>query len=214
MICEILVSRPLTKKLTKFAFFSSISACLILIVAISTISLNRSIENEKVHNFCSIFSLNSNFSRLLKKSPSSSEISCLNGIKTISLMFIIYYHSTTYRMYFPFRHGDELQKWSQSFFIVLSLPILVENFLLISGLLAGLSIIRENFKFSCFLKVLSRYLRITPSMIFVLLVHTSIQQFLTHKAPYAFEVECCEHTWMFAVTHTQNIFNSKNMVRN
>lgn len=193
-----------------FFIFSVISACLYFTITIATI-FNQSFNKGKIHEICSIFSLRVNILRLLKKpAEASSEISCLNGIKAISLILIIYFHSSTYRLIFPYRRGDELQKWTQSIFVNGSLPIFVENFLIISGFLA----VKKNNKFSCFSRLLSRYLRLTPTFAFVLLVHTSIQQFLANKAPYAFNIESCEDNWWFAVTHTQNIFNYQNMVRN
>lgn len=206
-----------------------ITTLILLTLYCTTVDVLNSAQLSQVTQ---IFSIRSNFYRFIKNFDNSDEISCFNGIKAISMLIIISAHSVQIRTWFPFRRGDDIDKWKDNFLFYQPSAWMVENFLILSGFLAVKSNIRKmnrykysaicktNFwemfnsnQFNFFEAIFIRYMRLTPAYVVVILSYTSILQFQSHRVPYLFVSGFCEKFWWSGLLHAQNIFNTLEMVK-
>ncbi|KAG5680046.1 hypothetical protein PVAND_009577 [Polypedilum vanderplanki] len=133
--------------------------------------------------FFQCFSMKRNFKSLMTFPDNVSQISCLNGIKAISTIGIFFMHSNLFRMVFPFKDGYKLSvltKIKYSDFVI-SLLILMDTFLIVSGMLVARTLIRSE-KISLWKFYFQRYMRLT-SLVFVLICYAAINIFVFQMFP-------------------------------
>jgi hypothetical protein len=90
------------------------------------------------------FSIKSNLKSLLSVEHEKSSITCLNGLRVISILFIILYHCVQFRFQYPFANGELLSAWNDTMFMksMSSVTIFVDMFFIMSGLLVARSVLR------------------------------------------------------------------------
>lgn len=91
-----------------------------------------------------IFSLYTNGKSLFSSSPANS-VECVDGIKVLSLLAIIAFHSAHQRKYFPLSDSHQFTDWEKSFtsFLAFGCHNYVESFFVISGLLVARSLMKD-----------------------------------------------------------------------
>jgi peptidoglycan/LPS O-acetylase OafA/YrhL len=81
----------------------------------------------------------------LEQKKSTEVITCLNGIRALSILAIIFLHSFFYRIVTPFLDEKYCNEWLKTNFAatVLTLNIFVDTFFVMSGLLMTKSMLKE-----------------------------------------------------------------------
>ncbi|XP_070503113.1 O-acyltransferase like protein-like [Chironomus tepperi] len=163
----------------------------------------------------SAFSLSDNFKTLFNTKSSSSSIDCLNGIKALSMPFIVMRHAfqivTNYQ---KARHGRDHERLNiHSLHITGILP--TDTFFVVTGILCAKFFIHRKSLFSKFPQnFFQRYMRLTPSGIVVMAVFIAIKFHLMPTHPNYFydpEIENCKTYWWTSVLHIQNYLNVSDM---
>ncbi|XP_046810084.1 uncharacterized protein LOC124420632 [Lucilia cuprina] len=213
-----------------FGFKITISICIIIIIINIGSSIFdgylkslQSIENDDIYykrmhanqvtRFLTSFSIYRNFCRLLtpNKSVSGTDLSFLDGYRSI-LSFLIVYEHTYYLQFVHLRNPQFFENLYHQYFMKFMLHgmVIVELFFVLSGLMLyvkmenGQYIRRDTRIKTCFkiyVKLLfSRYMRYLPSLAFLILINTNIFQYL-QTAPFSrFIMEtnyylCSEYWW-------------------
>lgn len=129
--------------------FTSFATVLITLVVLQTIYdvLVRKKRIEKPNPNFTIFSLYTNGLALCNSNPVSSTdvVECVDGIKALSTLAIIGFHSSYHMKLFPLESPQQLSDWEVSFtsFLTFGCHYFVESFFVISGFLVSRSIIKD-----------------------------------------------------------------------
>lgn len=140
----------------------------------------------------------------------NGDIECLHGVRSLSMMLIIVYHSfSSYISCKSMTNPKEFQKWMispQAVWIVIS-RISVETFFMISGLLVVYTttskLTRSQFLMSLHMFYLNRWLRLFPILAAVVLIQVSILRHISYKD----ESETCKELWWATLLYVQNLID-------
>ncbi|XP_017145916.1 nose resistant to fluoxetine protein 6 isoform X1 [Drosophila miranda] len=147
-----------------------------------------------------------------KSSP--NVIHCLNGIRCLSLMWVIFGHEYIYALKSPSINQSDLLSWVQQAFssFIIYAPFSVDTFFFLSGLLVVVVSLRflekTKGRINVPLMYLHRYLRLTPMVAAVILVSMKLLPLLD-DGPLSEEVNfgdyaVCERTWFWTLLYLQN----------
>ncbi|XP_055547729.1 nose resistant to fluoxetine protein 6-like [Wyeomyia smithii] len=173
-----------------------------------------------------IFSLYSNGVKLFQMVPrpsadgsqKSNAIDCLNGIRVISMVWIIFSHNYMMLTMSPLNNMLAMYDWVTSYhsMLVLASTVSVDSFFLLSGLLVSWSILREldkNRRLNLPLMYLHRYLRLTAAYAALILFSVSLMKYCG-SGPFwngivTLMSGSCETYWWSALLYVQNYVNPK-----
>ncbi|KAJ8021721.1 Nose resistant to fluoxetine protein 6 [Holothuria leucospilota] len=138
-------------------------------------------KNSKLHDILTSFSAVYNCNKILSAKKNSSSLSCLNGIRVLSMLWIIWGHSNSFlvglrldnpktmyeTLYFTYRYNSTaLGTYS------------VDSFFVLSGLLVTYLTLKElkarNGKINWFLYYFHRFWRLTPAYMITIAIWTSL----------------------------------------
>ncbi|KAF5272166.1 hypothetical protein FQA39_LY01248 [Lamprigera yunnana] len=189
----------------------------IAIVVLATV-LERVSSNTKKRTHSSIicFSLTSNLDSILNNAE-EEEITCLNGLRSFTLMFItIGLRFIMYPMS-PLTNWVDLMEWVTNRYKVMLLEafLCVDTFFVISGTLLSyiyLERTKKGQKFNIFIFYLNRIIRFTPALAFAVLVNTSIMRHIGSGPVWPtirnrFIVHPCREYWWSTLLYVQNYVN-------
>lgn len=131
-----------------FSTFRFILIFLMSLVVLSTmydVSL-RKCQGRNRNEILLSFSLMTNGRNLLCMDQSNSEtITCLHGIRGLSIFSIMFFHSYFFRVFTPFHDEAIFNEWVKSSFAssISALNISVDSFLVMSAALTARSILKE-----------------------------------------------------------------------
>ncbi|CAB3260981.1 unnamed protein product [Arctia plantaginis] len=201
---------------TAFVIFSIIG----LLAVISTcydLYQRFGVKNtSNVSRLYSSFSIYTNSQRffIFKSSPDALE--CLDGIRAISMLWIVGHH--LYTLYFGaiiYNLTDAVSMVTElSYVWVTAAPLAVDTFFLLSGMLVVYAnvgkVTRGKFVKSIHLFYLGRLMRLFPILAAMVLLQASVVNHMS-DGPYwqsmAIEVENCRNYWWSALLHVQNYVN-------
>ncbi|KAK4880674.1 hypothetical protein RN001_008820 [Aquatica leii] len=199
--------------ITFFGVFFSI------IVASTLYDINSHYLNEKPANTLLIsFSLLTNGKKILQANNSPEEISCLNGLRVISLISIIVFHTFIIQLQFT-KNASYYEQWNSSVYgtMMQGNILSVNTFLVITGLLISfneLKSISKQQKFSIIKHYLNRYLRISSVFFIIVLINLSLMYLgsgpLWKAYAYHYRSNCCTYLWS-TLLYIQNIINPERM---
>ncbi|KAL5284197.1 hypothetical protein ACFFRR_006461 [Megaselia abdita] len=155
------------------------------------------------------FSVPSNAEKLFHVSTNKAKnnIDCLNGIRVISMIWVIYGHAIMMNTSAPQINWFDLVRWTRTFFSMFTQNayISVDSFFFMSGLLLAWIGMKEIEKVKGKLNVplmyLHRYLRLTPMVAFVMLFVLSLLKFFGNGPRFDECIEgaafgCAKNWWM------------------
>lgn len=160
------------------------------------------------------FSAYTNGQKLFDMTESSSPntINCLLGLRSLSVLWIMFGHRFSNQQAFPTTNVVSiLQHYNHFYSVILtSYNIAVDTFFLMGALLMTISTLnaldKKRFNFPKI--VLHRYLRYTPVFAALMLYIVSIYKFTLNGPISAKEIiEPCEKYWWAALLHVQNYVN-------
>ncbi|KAL3271382.1 hypothetical protein HHI36_021866 [Cryptolaemus montrouzieri] len=180
-------------------------------------------QTESVHPICIAFSMYANGKQLVESTKNHDRLTCLDGIKVLSMMWVILGH--TYLLLLLAASVDNLfylETWAKEtknmFF--LSATLAVDSFFTIGGLLTVYVFMKSppmDMKDS-FMKIpflyLHRYLRLTPAFaIMVLIYATGLINYISNGPKWYYmnqAVEQCANNWLAALLYVQNYMGYNN----
>ncbi|KAL7011770.1 hypothetical protein ACKWTF_014440 [Chironomus riparius] len=199
---------------TYFILVGSFIFLLTLITLLSTlINANQSkfinLLPSKMHglvNMSSIFSISENIKTLFNMKSSSTSIDCLNGLKALSLIPIVFLHSMQNAWPIP-----DPRFYNTLLYVTGILP--TDTFFLVSGILCAKFYMTRRNIFSKFFRTLfERYLRLTPSGVVTFAVFIAIKLFLSPFGyPNLFHpiFDDCKKNWWVMLIYLQNYYESE-----
>lgn len=202
-------------------FFFSI---VIVMILSTTYDLYTTIKKRSKSQILQMFSVYTNGKKLfeVKNTKSPDVISCLNGIRVLSIIWIIYGHSHMMFGRVPVYNPEFIVKWvtHYSSMLVISSTVAVDSFFAISGLLVTFLTLRQlerqNGRINIFAMQVHRYLRLTPVLAAVILFMTSFYKYLGSgpmwKVAVDARTETCYRNWWAALLYIQNYFEPREMV--
>ncbi|KAH8273515.1 hypothetical protein KR018_009058, partial [Drosophila ironensis] len=161
------------------------------------------------------FSLRQNLPQLLatNATPSPRVIPCLNGIRCLTIIWIILGHGYMYLLLAPLINAYEIVAWAQTPFsmILQSGSSSVDTFFLLSGLLLVLTTLREMERSQGHLHVplmyLHRLVRLTPVLAVAVLLFMTLFRRLDNGPlwdQFTSSAELCSDTWWATLLYVQN----------
>ncbi|XP_046662712.1 nose resistant to fluoxetine protein 6-like [Homalodisca vitripennis] len=194
--------------------FRSFFTFLAIFVATSTFYSSRNKKNPVFK----AFSLASNFQSLMDTRSSDDEISCLNGLRVIFIMTVVYIHraDTLIWLCSKFNVRDMYEVFYTMLPVTLDLGDLsVDGFILISGIVLAYNFFRKrlkNIEFNVIKFYMERYFRLTPMLACVILYYSTL---LIHQGQgpiwYTMveEEEQCNKNWWAGLLHVTNYIDPK-----
>ncbi|UJR22251.1 hypothetical protein I4U23_025312 [Adineta vaga] len=170
---------------------------------------------EKLINSCSLI----NNYRSMKKLSQPETLACLNGIRVLSLWWIILAHTFAYAAFYS-DNALTIFNWIRQFWfqIIIQAVFSIDSFFLLSGLLASFlffvsKIENEQFSILRFLinHYIYRYLRYTIFYAIILLIYIALSPYLGQGGPIypkdGTESSACKHTWWRNLLYINNFFD-------
>lgn len=223
LMCEVPTPDMGTKEIVAIVIFSIIAMIITLSTVYEALTLIRSREpNETL----AMFSIYSNGIKLFTMTDrpkqvlhqKSDQIDCLNGIRAISMAWIVFSHNYMMLITSPLYNMSSIYDWITSYhsMLVIGSTVSVDAFFLLSGILVCWSLLKEldrNRKLNLPLMYLHRYLRLTPALAALILL-TALMKYLG-SGPFwnstitATLEKPCDKYWWSALLYVQNYVNSK-----
>ncbi|CAA3006477.1 nose resistant to fluoxetine 6-like [Olea europaea subsp. europaea] len=168
------------------------------------------------------FSMITNSQEFWDISLRSSEIRCLHGLRTFSMVWIICVHTLQYNEWAGFTRIFENVASFQNPLVqpLINANYVVDNFFLMSGLLAAYTTWRTHStkgssEFSMAKSLLGRYLRLTPQVLLISLMYICLP-LLGSSGPFWFDMthyasKYCEKNWWVNLLHIQAFYRDEEM---
>lgn len=162
------------------------------------------------------FSVTSNAEKLfhISNGKKKNNIDCLNGIRVLSMIWVMYGHSFTSNLMVPKINFIDYIKWTRTFFSLFTHNsfIAVDSFFFLSGLLLSWMGMKEIEKrkgrINVPLMYLHRYLRLTPMVAFIMLFIMSLLKFFGDGPLFDDFIKQgtlkCETNWWMNLLYIQN----------
>ncbi|RZC31744.1 nose resistant to fluoxetine protein 6-like, partial [Asbolus verrucosus] len=152
--------------------------------------------------------------------PTPDQIPCLDGLKFISMIWVVSGHQYSITVGGPLTNTKYLMEWADSLYsmFLISGTLSVDTFLTIGGTLMSYGFMKAKYKkvpFNVFLYYFHRYLRLTAPFALVVLVSSTLLVYMGSgpKWPYVkiyFQQNCVDYWWS-ALLYVQNYVNVSHM---
>ncbi|KAJ8911825.1 hypothetical protein NQ315_012555, partial [Exocentrus adspersus] len=191
-----------------------ISALLVTSTAVDVYFQYKNVEPP--HTILVAFSLLSNGRKLFRISQNTDELTCMNGIKCISMLWILIGHTFLMDSEAPLINFIDFLEWTQKLrsMIIVSGTMSVDSFLMMAGTLLVYTYFKARHygvRFNIFHFYIHRYLRLTPALAALILVLTTLARYMG-SGPLWENVNIviakpCERYWWTSLLYLQNYVN-------
>ncbi|XP_047533374.1 nose resistant to fluoxetine protein 6-like [Vanessa atalanta] len=177
-------------------------------------------ENSEIDRLYRSFSIHTNTKRLLSFNYGPGALECVDGIRAISMLWVIFGHTYCLTPLSFVSNAAHILNWLTSFrsIWVNSAPISVDTFFMLSGILCVYTVIgkisRWKFIKSLHLFYLYRLLRIFPLLAAVILLQASLLHRVSDGPVWTdvgYSTESCRRRWWSALLHVQNYVKPLNL---
>ncbi|KAJ6638309.1 Nose resistant to fluoxetine protein 6 [Pseudolycoriella hygida] len=156
-----------------------------------------------------------------EKTKSNDVIDCLNGIRALSIIWVVFAYTAMVVIYAPILNASYYVEWYTHVFSMVHLggTLAVDTFLVLSGLLVTCGSLRaldkSNGKLNVVMLYFHRYLRLTPSLAVAVLLSSSLMRHFGSGPIWGatttiFE-KPCQTYWWSTLLYIQNYFNPSEM---
>nr|XP_022912575.1 nose resistant to fluoxetine protein 6-like isoform X1 [Onthophagus taurus] len=196
---------------------------IISLIIVATIYDLLTLQKKGRFNVLISISAYENTKKIFSTTKSDENISCLNGIKFISMLWIILGHKYMIIVYVPYINTKILEKWVENPFnsTIIAASFAVDTFFLISGLLVSYTFFKHhgnNFQLKNFniLKYwMHRLIRLTPSLAALILFLTTLVQYFGNGPLWDIMLKMtqsdCKQNWWAILLYVQNyVYPSNN----
>lgn len=221
VMCDAPVPDVGTKEVVAIVIFSMIAA---LMVCSTAYDVFAHITGREANQMWAMFSVYSNGVRLftISRRPvattyiKSDQIDCLNGIRVLSMVWIVFCHNYMMIVSSTLSNTIEIYEWVKSYhsMLVIGGTVSVDSFLLLSGMLIAWSILKElnaNRKLNVPLMYLHRYLRLTPAFAALVLFTCTLMKYCGSGPFWNSLIKstqvACDKYWWSALLYVQNYVN-------
>ncbi|KAK6962032.1 nose resistant to fluoxetine protein 6, partial [Biomphalaria glabrata] len=174
--------------------------------------IDHNSAKERVHNVLVSFSVRKSLSTVLKTDYSDGDIKCLNGLRVLSMMWVVFGHTSNFIP--KGRKDKEEYNFEFIFYLFCNAPFAVDSFFLLSGCLVSYIFITKikgigYLTASHMIQYYShRYLRLTPLFALTILIHTGLSPYLGN-GPMAHYVEQskCQLYWWRNLLYISNLYS-------
>ncbi|XP_046626310.1 nose resistant to fluoxetine protein 6-like isoform X3 [Neodiprion virginianus] len=151
----------------------------------------------------------------------TKELPAIEGMRVLSMCWIVMHHQSFMFLLIPTVNRADVDKWYNSWtsLYIEAAPFAVDTFFLVSGFLTAYSffLARKSGKPINWRRFyLHRYLRLTPSLAFVMLISSFLARWnengLIGGSFVARSVENCHENWWVNLLYLQNFVNKERMV--
>ncbi|XP_050298552.1 nose resistant to fluoxetine protein 6-like [Anthonomus grandis grandis] len=200
------------------AYFVCIGS-IIIIVCISTI-LDLFLAKDSIPETASLFSLKRNSKILFCTKAKKDDISCLHGLRFLSMCLIVYGHRYIHNMATPIVNYMDLLEWLESYYstTVHGGTTTVDTFLLISATLLSygyFNITSKGVKINLFFFYLSRHLRLLVPLLLAVSTVTLMTKHFGGGPFYqnlnSYNEITCGYFWWSALLYLQPFVNPKSV---
>ncbi|XP_044737959.1 nose resistant to fluoxetine protein 6-like [Chrysoperla carnea] len=192
-------------------------ACFVLCSTIYDVYLYYT-EKEPIHKILIAFSWYSNFKSLIRINKNSDQLPCLNGIRFLSILWIIHGHEFLTFTYQELVNQIDLFHWIQkepwSWFTMGS-TVSVDTFFVLSGCLLMYGFLKSQAKkipFNVPLMYFHRYVRLTPAYLAVILIYLTLLTDMGSGPIWNDAVNglhtTCQKYWWSGILYIQNYVNA------
>ncbi|KYB27754.1 Nose resistant to fluoxetine protein 6-like Protein [Tribolium castaneum] len=204
-------------------FTTLLAFVLLLIVLCTSYDLMiMKMKREPKHPVYVSFSLITNGRKLLNVNynPSPDQIQCLNGMRFISMMWVIAGHNFVAVEQVPIINYAEMKEYADNVKVqyVASAPIAVDTFFFLSGFLLTFGYLKSAVKMGVGeqiskvpMMIIHRYLRLTPAVIMLYLTTITIYRMLGTGPLWDTVTQTiskpCEQYWWPFLLYIQNYYN-------
>ncbi|XP_045517699.1 nose resistant to fluoxetine protein 6-like [Pieris brassicae] len=170
-------------------------------------------KSRSKHYLLSSLSLYTNTKRLLNFESSQSTINCVDGIRSLSMLWVIYGHTYVFQILSPAHNILDLMQWTMLFTStwINTAPMVVDTFFMLSGLFCVYALPSKmsplRFLKSIHIFYSYRILRMIPILGTAVLLQASIFHWITDGPDWdrmAYCVEACRTRWWATMLHIQN----------
>jgi peptidoglycan/LPS O-acetylase OafA/YrhL len=159
----------------------------------------------------------------MKQKNDSDSFLFINGIRVLSLMWVIIGHSLTFGLSYSSNVLDVLA-WTHniSFQLIINAVLSVDTFFVLSGFLTAILFVRQvkkqdklSFRFM-FMYYIHRYIRLTPAFLLMILISINLTPYFGHGPVYpsqqGFESNGCRtRYWWTSILYVSNLVKSDDM---
>nr|XP_019554140.2 nose resistant to fluoxetine protein 6-like [Aedes albopictus] len=218
--CEAPVPNVGAKEVVAIVIFGVVAALLLFSTAYEVGML---LSSRRPHPNWAMFSIYSNGVKLLRITvqqsngqAKSNQIDCLNGIRVISMVWIVFCHNYMMTMLSPLVNKTDIFNWIKSYhsMLVVGGAVSVDSFFLLSGLLVCWSLLKEldkSRKLNLPVMYLHRYLRLTPALAALILLSSTLLKYggsgPMWKTTVVIMEDACHKYWWSALLYLQNYVN-------
>ncbi|XP_015839400.1 nose resistant to fluoxetine protein 6-like [Tribolium castaneum] len=190
----------------------AIFLCLVLVSTSYDIALNY-FKKEPYHELLIAFSFLHNGRKLFRSSKNSDQLLCLNGIKAMSMMWVITGHEFSNVMFAPLSNFFVLQEWlnDPANMFIMGATVSVDTFFVVGGLVTVYTFLKsmdKGAKFNVLLFYFHRYLRLTPAYFIMALIHLFLLNHFGNgplwKVVDVELVDSCETGWWSSLLYINN----------
>ncbi|XP_055613173.1 O-acyltransferase like protein-like [Uranotaenia lowii] len=196
-----------------------------LVIASTAYEVCMKYLDRVVNPLLSSFSLDKNIRSIFhivpKSKTSSRTIDCVNGIRALSMIWIVVVHVHERLPALPIENPPARADYLMSFaFSVLWIAgyFAVDTFFVLGSMLATMSLLKEldrNGKINLLKLYVNRYVRITIPLAALILFTVSFAKYLKDELFWNLTIEAaeseCSKYWWSALLHVQNYVNTRNM---
>ncbi|KAI8422373.1 hypothetical protein MSG28_006233 [Choristoneura fumiferana] len=177
-------------------------------------------ETIKPSEILSCFSVYSNTDRLMTINTKPGVLDCLDGIRSLSILWVIVGHTFLVHAAVYLTNGLDSLKWQSqlSSVWITGAGVAVDSFFTLSGLLLVYTVANKMKQMQLLknlhLFYLNRLLRMFPLLAAAVLLQASVFHQVTDGVRWdrvAWETQKCRDYWWSALLHLQNIVNPRNM---
>ncbi|XP_018568699.1 O-acyltransferase like protein [Anoplophora glabripennis] len=193
--------------LSYFAFLMLVSTALDLFY--------NYMEREPHYAIILAFSVYSNGEKLFRVNKNSTELTCLNGIRFLSITWVLIGHVYTMYLAAPVVNFIDILEWIVTLrsLTITNGTLSVDTFFFLSGLLVVYSFIKamnNGVKFNIFKFYLHRYLRLTPALAAAVLFTAHLLRYVGESPRWdsiSYLEKGCQRYWWTALLYVQNYVN-------
>ncbi|KAF2881927.1 hypothetical protein ILUMI_24242 [Ignelater luminosus] len=174
-------------------------------------------KRKPLHPILTAFSLVINTKKLLQTTD-AGQIPCLHGIRVISTMWVILGHRYNTAISIPYINPTSFNEWllEKQSMIIMGATVSVDTFFLLSGLLISYGFLiatAKGIKFNIFVYYLHRFLRLTPLLAALVLIHATVLKHLGSGPLWNLMItsisQPCKTYWWSTLLYIQNYVNAE-----
>ncbi|XP_062572908.1 nose resistant to fluoxetine protein 6-like [Saccostrea cucullata] len=174
------------------------------------------VEESTLEKLLLSFSFYSNSKKLLSTRRSSDTLTALNGIRFLSISWVVLGHTYAFVLSNSSNGGpfvqNMLRRWT--FQVIANALVAVDTFFALSGLLLAYLTLKEmdkkRGKLNWAMFYFHRFWRLTPAYMLILMTEATLSPYLSDGPLYpakGFEVDYCEDSWWKNLLYVNNLFD-------